>query len=123
MLFLSWRSKLPLEQFLSKKEEEKLKKQQTGSQTAAGCKLILDLAKEGQVMPVGTGFLSPILQVDEEVVEEDQDSFVSMYAEEDMVYTIDEIFSRSEVICTLESRVHVEPLSAHHLCILKVKQL
>ena len=119
------RSKLRLEQFLAKKEEEKLKKQQTGSQTAAGCKLILDLANEGQVMPVGTGLLSPILQVDGEVVEEDQAkySFVSMYAEEDIIYTIDEIFPRSEVICTFESRVRVEPLSAHHLCILKVKAI
>ena len=44
-----------------------------------------------------------------------------MFAEEDILYTLDEIFSRTEVICTLESRVRVEPLSAHHLCILKVK--
>jgi hypothetical protein len=87
------RSKLRLEQFLSKKEEEKLQKQQTGSQTAAGYKTIIDLAKEGQVIRVGTGLLSPILQVDGAIVEEDQAkySFMSMYAEEDIIYTIDEI--------------------------------
>ena len=119
------RSKLRLEQFLAKKEEEKLKKQQTGSQTAAGCKLILDLANEGQVMPVGTGLLSPILQVDGEVVEEGQTkySFVSMYAEEDILYTLDELFPRAEVICNQESRVRVEQLSVHHLYILKVKAI
>ena len=73
-----------------------MKKQKTGSTPAAGCKLILDLAKEGQV-----------LQVDGEVAEEDQPkySFVSMYAEEDILYSIDEIFPRSEVFCTLKSRV------------------
>jgi hypothetical protein len=93
--------------------------------TADVGKLILDLAKEGQVMLVGTGLLSPILQVDGEVVGEDQAkfSFVSMYAEEAILYTIEEIFPRTEVICTLQSRVRVEPLSAHHLCILKVKAI
>ena len=71
----------------------------------------------------GTGLLSPIVQLDGEVVEEDQFkySFVSMYAEEDILYTLDEMFPRTEVIFTLESRVRVEPLSAYHFCILKVK--
>ena len=50
-------SKLRLEQFIAKKEDEKLKRQQTGSQTSAGGKLILDLAKEEQVIPEGTGLL------------------------------------------------------------------
>ena len=119
------RSKLRLEKFLERKEEEKLQKQQTGSQTAAGGKLILDLVKEGKVMSVGTGPLSPILQVDGEAVEEDQAkySFESMYAEEDILYTLDEIFPKSEVICTLESRVRLEPLSAQHLCIVKVRAI
>ena len=76
-------------------------------------------------MPVRTEVQSPILQVDGEAVEKGQAkySFVSMYAEEDILYTIDEIFPRTEVICTLESRVRVELLSAHHLCVLKVKAL
>ena len=87
--------------------------------------MILDLAKEGPVKPEGTGLLSSILQVDGEVVEEDQVkySFMSMYAEEDILYTLEEIFPRTEVICSLESRVRVEPLSAHHLCILTVKAI
>jgi hypothetical protein len=74
---------------------------------------------------VGTGILSPILQVDGEVVLENQAkySFISMYAKEDILYTLDEIFPRTEVKCTLESRVRVEPLSAHHLCILEVKAI
>ena len=76
-------------------------------------------------MPVGKEVLSPMLQVDGEVMEEDQVkySFVSMYAEEDILYTLEEIFPRTEVIFTLESRVRVEPLSAHHFCVLKVKAL
>ena len=92
------RSRLRLEQFNKKKEDEKLNKQQTGSQTAAGHKLVLNLASEGQVMPVATGSLSPILQLDGEVaVEKAKYSFESMYAEEDIIYTLDEIFPRAEV--------------------------
>jgi hypothetical protein len=88
--------------------------------------LILDLSKDGQVMSVEwTGLLSPILQfeLDGEVVEEDhfKYSFVSMYADEDILYTLDEIYPRAEVIFPLDSRVQVEPLSAYHFCILKVK--
>ena len=65
--------------------------------------MILNLVKEGQVMSVGTGPLSPILQVNGEVVEEDQArySFVIMYAEEDIFCTLDEIFPRTGEICTL----------------------
>ena len=104
------RSKLRLEQFLAKKEKEKLEMQPTGNQAAASKKLILDLAKEDQV---GTGILNPIPQVDGEAVEEDHVmySFISMYAEEDILYTLEEIFPQREVICSLESRVRVEPLS------------
>ena len=114
------RSKLRLEQFLAKKEKEKLEMQLTGNQAAASKKLILDLAKEDQV---GTGILNPIPQVDGEAVEEDQVmySFISMYAEEDILYTLEEIFPQREVICSLESRVRVEPLSAEHLCTIAVK--
>ena len=77
---------------------------------------------------VGTGILLSgysILQVDGEVVLENQAKycFMSMHAEEDILYTLDEIFPRTEVKCTLESRVRVEPLSAHHLCILDVKAI
>ena len=46
-----------------------------------------------------------------------------MYAEEDILYTLEEIFPRREVICSLESRIRVEQLSAHHLCILTVKAI
>ena len=72
-----------------------------------------------------TGILSPILQVDGEMVEENQTkySFVSMHAKEDILYTLDEIFPSAEVECTRESRVRLEPLSAHHLCIIEVKAI
>ena len=43
--------------------------------------------------------------------------------EEDILYTLDEIFPRTEPICTLESKVRVEHLSAYHLFILKVKAM
>ena len=70
---------------------------------------------------VGTGILLSgysILQADGEVVLENQAKycFMSMHAE-------DEFFPRTEVKCTLESRVRAEPLSAHHLCILDVKAI
>ena len=46
-----------------------------------------------------------------------------MYAEEDIIYTLDEIFPRTDVKCTLESRVHMEPLNAKHFCILEVNAI
>ena len=46
-----------------------------------------------------------------------------MYAEEDITYTLDEIFPRAEAKCTLEYRVRVEPLSDQHFCILEVNAI
>ena len=118
------RSRLRLEQFNKKKEEEKLNKQQTGSQTAAGGKLVLNLARNRQTKSGATGTLSPILQLDgEAVIDKAKYTFESMYAEEDIAYTLDEIFPRAEVKCTLVSRVRVEPLSAQHFCILEVNAI
>jgi hypothetical protein len=89
------RSRLWLQQLNKKKEYKKLKlnKQQTGSKAAAGGKLVLNLAREGQIMPVVTGSLRPILQLDGEVVlDKAKYSLESMYAEEDIIYTLEEIF-------------------------------
>ena len=88
----------------------------------------MDIAKEGQVKPlemVGTRILSPILQVDGEVViaKQAKYSFMNMCAEEHILDTLNELFPRKEVKCSLESRERVEPLSAHHLCILEVKAI
>ena len=102
-----------MDQFIAKKENEKLKKQPTGNPLAASNKLIFDNAKEGQDSWVpSSGWMEKVKY-----------SFMSMYAEEEILYTLDEIFPRTKVICSLESRVWVEPASAHHLCILTVKDI
>jgi hypothetical protein len=41
-------------------------------------------------------------------------SFVSMYVEEDIMYTIEEIFPRTETKFTLESRERIAQLSTDH---------
>ena len=48
---------------------------------------------------------------------------MSMCAEEHILDTLNEIFPRTEVKCTLDYRVRVEPLSPHHLFILDVKAI
>ena len=97
--------------------------QAAGATSNTNNRLVLDLAK-GESRPVGAGPMSPILQLDGEA-EEDRAkySFVSMYAEEDIMYTLGEIFPKTEVRCTLESRERVAPKSAHHLCILDIEAI
>ena len=66
--------------------------------------------------------LSPIQQVDGTAEQKTaRYSFISMYAVDDIVYTVEEIFPKTEFRCTLESRKRVAPLSADHLCILEVE--
>ena len=64
-------------------------------------RLVLDLAKKKDTS-VGTGPPSPILQVDGEI---DDDvikfSFESLYHEDDVMYTLEDIFLESEVDLTL----------------------
>ena len=119
------RSKLRLEAFKEKKIAEKKQLEEasnTGTTSNTDNRLILELDKvedRTQSSP-----LSPILQVDGAAEQEKAKySFVSMYAEEDIMYTIEEIFPRTEVKCTLESRERVAPLSADHLCILEIEAL
>ena len=52
------------------------------------------IREEAQTRPVKTGILSPILQVDGEAVVEDlaKYSFLSIYAEEDILYSLDDIY-------------------------------
>jgi hypothetical protein len=100
------RSKLRLEAFKEKKTAEKKQLEETST-------------SHQQTSP-----LSLILQVDGAAEQEKaKDSFVSMYAEEDIMYTIEEIFQRTEVKCTLESRERIAPPSSDHLCILEIGAL
>jgi hypothetical protein len=46
-----------------------------------------------------------------------------MYAVEDIMYTVKEIFPRAEVRCTLESRKRVAPRSADHSFVQEVEAL
>ena len=60
-----------------------------------------------------------ILQVDggdgEQLKEEDHFSFLSEYGEEDILFSLEEVFP-PEKIATMMSRVRVAPSSADHLC-------
>ena len=130
------RSQLRLEVFRKKKLEEKhqleeasSEHQQSSDNQAAGItsnkdnRLILDLAM-GEDRTLGSCPFSPILQVDG-TAEKDRASysFVSMYAEEDILYTLEEIFPTTEFRCILKSRERIEPLGADHLCILDLEAL
>ena len=126
------RSQIRLETFMKKKSEEKAKMEQKKvlDNKAAGVtssctsnKLVLDLAKQDS-KAVGTGLPSPILQVDGESEEEPAKySFQSSYHEEDVMYTLREIFPPSEVKLTLESRERRNPLDACHICTVMVKPI
>jgi hypothetical protein len=127
------RSQLRLETFMKKKSEERAKKeqQQMLDSQAAGAtsssntsnKLVLELAMH-DIRPVGTGLPSPILQVDGEIEEETSKySFESSYHEEDILYTLREIFPPSEVKLTLESRERIKPLDACHICTVVIKPI
>ena len=131
------RSQLRLEMFKKKKLEEQqqfedasssehqktLDNQVAGTTSSKDSRLILDLAK-GEDRNLGSSPLSPILQVDG-TAEQDRAkySFVSMYAEEDILYTLEELFPRTQFRCILKSRERVQPLSADHLCILELEAL
>ena len=68
----------------------------------------------------GAGPLSPILQLDGVVEEmEVSYSFVSDYGKEDLDYALSQILQ--SVDASLDSRSRLEPRSADHLCIVKIK--
>ena len=107
------RSRLRLEQFIKKKEEEKLKKiDDAGNNTADGgttsvtSKLVLQLNEEREVTEQDV-LHSPIPQVDGDS-SEDQLSFCfkSDYAEEDILLSLEEAFPADQ-IPTLRSRVRI----------------
>ena len=121
------RSRLRLEQFQMKKEDEKKRKhQETGVNIAAGdsssiCNtLVLQLNEEKR--NVETGPLSPILQVDgidTALMNEVSFSFKSEYGEEDIRNTLGEIFP--PFVAQLDSRVRLGRLAADHQCIVSLR--
>ena len=82
---------------------------------------MLDNNKSKDDEVIDPGIISPILQLDGS---SDDDhtayfSFTSNYAEEDIKYTLDEIFPDKN--CSLESYEPIKPKSAEHFCTVKVK--
>ena len=122
------RSRLRLEKFNQKKEEEKegeatKELQQTGIQK----QLVIEVANGVDIgRETGAGLPSPILQLDgncvDEVGEEEiKYTFKSEYAEEDILDSLEEIFPDNEV--KLESRVAISPPSTDGwMCTVSVKQ-
>ena len=83
---------------------------------AAG-RLVLELANEEVRPHVGTDLHSPILQVDGVLDTKDSTvtyQFTSSYGEEDILYSLEELFPGKSTV--LLSRVRVTPLRAEHLC-------
>ena len=85
-------------------------------------KLLLELSKS-ETDAVQSGIASPIPQVDGAGVDNTvMFSFVSDYGEEDVLHSLSETFSNTEVSSTtLVSRVRVRPKSADHHCIVELK--
>ena len=77
--------------------------------------LVIDLVRE-EVTPVVASQPSPIPQVDGECkeVKDVIFAFSSDYGEEDITYTLDQVFK--DVPVTLVSRTRVSPMKAEHLC-------
>ena len=132
------RSLLRLKKFMQMKENAKLEQSEVNSEPQAPrgldagqvpdeeshntSQLVLNLAREG-VTPVETGPSSPIPQVDGEGEKvRDGDvvfTFDSEYGEEDVTYTLEQVFQGVQV--TLRSRTRVQPMKANHLCVVAIK--
>ena len=117
------RSRLRLEKFNQQKEEEKLTQQDIGSQVPADVEatskqLIIELdTKRDQVL--GTSLPSPMVQFDGPMEEgKVKYTFLSDYAEEDIKYTLDEIFPKKNAF--LNYMVQCRPQSAECLCTVEV---
>ena len=94
---------------------------------AGHVKLVIQLDKE-ENEPAEKALQSPILQVDGAVGSLEQHvahgdtevySFVSKFGEEDILWTLQELFTSSGA--SLLSRVRVRPMKAEHLCTVSVK--
>ena len=90
--------------------------------------MVLNLYKDGEYKPDGTGRSSPIIQLDGDG-DENQESekkmiyaFSSDYAEKDIVETLKEFFpDESSIMPTLKSRVRTRRLSATHICTVELR--
>ena len=126
------RSMLRMKKFLEMKDVDSLKQSVACSseQQAAGDlvadhvleqtsntsnQLVLELVKE-EVTPVGAGQAGTIPQVDGEGkdVRDVIFAFSSDYGEEDIIYTLDQVFK--DVPVSLVSRKRVSKMKAEHLC-------
>jgi hypothetical protein len=125
------RSRLRLEQFIKKKVENKemagdpaVELSNQGEKDKVNTtkntkKLVIELAHE-EVIPLNPVNNSPILQLEGAGVEDKITySFRSDYGEEDIIYTLSEIFPDT-VLPTLVSRVRVKPMSAFHHCTVEI---
>jgi hypothetical protein len=119
------RSRLRLENFQRKKEDEKL--QETGMKTAAGepsntaSKLVVQISNEKKET-VEIGPHSPILQVDGQDADKFKEvsfTFKSEYGEEDIRFSLGEIFP--PFVAQLDSRVRLGRLAADHQCIVSLR--
>ena len=125
------RSQLRLEEFTRKKLEaqasvEDQQDDQDSGKEAAGVAsskvLLLELSGKDDKPPgTGTCLLSPILQVDggEPVVDKVNYTFISDYHEDDILYTLEEIFLENSV--QLEPLKQCQPRSADYLYSVAVK--
>ena len=114
------RSRLRLEEFKRRKEEENQENQQeTGIETVGdfsrnSCKLVVQLSKE-ENKAVETGPDSPIFQVDGQdaaLLEDVSFSFKSEYGEEDICSSLEEMFP--PFVAQLDSRVRLGRIAADH---------
>ena len=105
-----------------------MENQQTLDSSGAGAtssratnRVVLELDKK-EMGSVGQNLPSPILQLDGEV-EEDvlKFSFESTYHQDDINELLSEIFIEYEVICALESRVKVAPLSGREIYVISLR--
>ena len=131
------RSRLRLEEFIKKKVENKKRAGDSASDkmkpivkdnmgdnmvdTAKKInKLVIKIDKEKEEVPLVKDLASPIQQVDGAGEKMKLAySFQSEYGEEDIVYTLSEIFQESTV-ANLVSRKRINPRSAVHQCIVEL---
>ena len=118
------RSRLWLEQFHRKKEEDKQQKTQeigkgaVGNSSSCSSKLVVHLSKD----TVETGPPSPILQVDGQdaaLMEDVHYTFKSEYGEEDIRSSLEEMFP--PFVAQLDSSVRLGRLAADHQCIVSLR--
>ena len=99
--------------------KEKTKENETIAKVDTERKLIVDLNKVNErLVEEGADNLSPIPQMDGEAEKDEPKdpifTFVSDYAEEDIVYTLQELFPAKDF--SLLSRVRLRPMCADHEC-------